>query len=305
MNEQKKITTNQEYFLIAIAGHGKGTKVLRLHKVATLFVCCFLALGIYGLFRETYDAIHKADAEQQELFAYRAQYAQQEEKLQVLMEENEKIQKKLAEVATLEDEVRRTLDKDGATVSRGNNERLVRNIEGGQGGPGNAALTKFDIVENQNKMLAENIASKYQNLNNMLEDLRAASTVPSLWPAESWDISSRFGYRADPFGYGGEFHKGIDIAGNYGEPVYATAAGTVETAGWYSGYGRYVKLEHGNGYASAYGHMSAIAVAPGDNVAKGDVIGYIGSSGYSTGPHLHFEVLVSGSQVDPLKVLNY
>ena len=72
-----------------------------------------------------------------------------------------------------------------------------------------------------------------------------------------------------------------------------------------NGYGRYVRINHGNGYETAYGHMSSIAVSSGDSVKKGDVIGYVGSSGYSTGPHLHFEVLLNGQTVNPLKILNY
>ena len=95
----------------------------------------------------------------------------------------------------------------------------------------------------------------------------------------------------------------VDIAVEFGEPVYASAMGTIEVAGWNGGYGRYVRIDHGNGYETAYGHMSGIAVAPGQSVRKGEIIGFVGSSGYSTGPHVHFEVFVDGQNVDPMYML--
>ena len=88
-----------------------------------------------------------------------------------------------------------------------------------------------------------------------------------------------------------------------GTPVYAAAMGTVEIAGWNGGYGQFVKIRHGNGYESAYGHMSGIAVTTGQQVRKGEIIGFVGSTGYSTGPHLHFEVFVDGENIDPLYML--
>ena len=91
---------------------------------------------------------------------------------------------------------------------------------------------------------------------------------------------------------------GVNIA-----PVYATAAGTIEQAGWNGGYGRYVRINHGNGYETAYGHMSGIAVAAGQKVIKGEIIGFVGSTGYSTGPHIHYEVLADGQNIDPFYVL--
>ena len=97
------------------------------------------------------------------------------------------------------------------------------------------------------------------------------------------------------------FHPGVDIAAAYGTPIHAAAAGIVEMAGWNGGYGQYVKLKHGDGYETAYGHMSAIAATAGQQVQKGDVIGFVGSTGASTGPHVHFEVLTDGEQTNPLQ----
>ena len=302
--QEKEFTPNRDY-VIAIACPGKGTRVFRIKKPIAIFVCVAMICGIGSLVKGAY-AVNRANQEQQELMTYRAQYARQEEKLQALLAENEKIQKNLAEVAALEAEVRRTLDQDGNGTSRGGVDRASHEADmKGQGGPGKIGLSNMDVLSKQNKLIEERIAYKYENLSNMLEQLEQKSVTPNYWPTDSGEISSRYGYRYDPFGYGSDFHPGIDIAGNYGDPVYASAAGDVEEAGWNGGYGRYIKISHGNGYETAFGHMSSIAVSSGDSVKKGDVIGYVGSSGYSTGPHLHFEVLASGQTVNPLKILNY
>ena len=120
-----------------------------------------------------------------------------------------------------------------------------------------------------------------------------------LWPTTSSSITSWFGYRNDTGGVGSTYHQGLDIGAGYGEPIYAAADGQVEVASWYGGYGNAVKLANGDGIETLYGHMSAVAVNAGDVVTKGQVIGYVGSTGNSTGPHLHFSVLVNGEQVDP------
>ena len=123
-------------------------------------------------------------------------------------------------------------------------------------------------------------------------------------PLDGGYISSDFGSRSNPFdGYSSDYHPGIDIAANYGTPVYASATGYVQRAGWYGGYGKYIKISHDYGYATAYGHLSSIEISAGDYVSKGQIIGYVGSTGYSTGPHLHFEVLLYGEQVNPRRLI--
>jgi murein DD-endopeptidase MepM/ murein hydrolase activator NlpD len=95
-------------------------------------------------------------------------------------------------------------------------------------------------------------------------------------------------------------HKGIDLAAPVGTPVYATADGTVERADWFSSYGLYVAIEHGSDLETRYAHMSRLAVAAGERVHKGEIIGYVGTTGRSTGPHLHYEVRVAGEAVNPI-----
>ena len=118
------------------------------------------------------------------------------------------------------------------------------------------------------------------------------------------DISSGFGVRMDPFLHLAAMHTGIDFRGNAGDPVHATAAGTVTTAGWSGGYGKMVEIDHGNGLSTRYGHLSQIEVNVGDKVRLGQIVGRLGSTGRSTGPHVHYETRIDGEAVDPQKFLN-
>jgi murein DD-endopeptidase MepM/ murein hydrolase activator NlpD len=115
-------------------------------------------------------------------------------------------------------------------------------------------------------------------------------------------ITSYFGYRYHPILHFTRFHAGLDIGASWGSPIVAAADGEVVSAGWAGGYGREVQIAHGGGIVSLYGHMSQIAAQPGTYVRAGQVIGYVGSSGLSTGPHVHFEVRQNGQPVNPLSV---
>jgi len=118
------------------------------------------------------------------------------------------------------------------------------------------------------------------------------------------DLSSTFGVRVDPFLHVAAMHTGLDFRGDAGDPIHATAAGTVVGAGWSGGYGRIVEIDHGNGLSTRYGHLSQIDVKVGDEIRIGQVIGRMGSTGRSTGPHLHYETRIDGDPVDPQKFLH-
>lgn len=121
-----------------------------------------------------------------------------------------------------------------------------------------------------------------------------------LWPVASYVyVSSRFGLRVHPITGKTKSHTGIDIASNQGTAVYASDGGTVTLAGWNGGYGNCIMIDHGNGYVTLYGHLSSISVSVGQTVSQGATIGAVGSTGNSTGPHLHFEVLKNGTRIDP------
>jgi murein DD-endopeptidase MepM/ murein hydrolase activator NlpD len=129
--------------------------------------------------------------------------------------------------------------------------------------------------------------------------LRAIS-VPSRMPLEGAALTSGFGMRNHPVLGGRRQHQGIDLAAPSGTPVYATADGVVGRADWYSSYGLFISINHGASMETRYAHLSRLAVTAGDNVKKGDLIGYVGSTGRSTGPHLHYEVRVEGLAVNPI-----
>jgi len=133
-------------------------------------------------------------------------------------------------------------------------------------------------------------------------DWTQLADAPSLWPIEG-RVTSSFGEREDPLNGEGAFHPGIDIAAPYGTPVRATADGDVTGQSTGAGYGREVVLDHGHDLLTVYGHLSSIAVLPGQHVVRGQVIGYVGESGRATGPHLHYEVRIHNVPVNPHKYM--
>jgi murein DD-endopeptidase MepM/ murein hydrolase activator NlpD len=129
-----------------------------------------------------------------------------------------------------------------------------------------------------------------------------ASATPSIWPVPGW-LSSAYGNRRDPFSGDASFHPGLDISAGHGQPVVATADGTVTTAANSGNYGNLVVIDHGFGLGTRYGHLSRFAVMQGQRVSRGDVIGYVGSTGRSTSSHLHYEVWVNDRLTNPLRLL--
>jgi murein DD-endopeptidase MepM/ murein hydrolase activator NlpD len=130
------------------------------------------------------------------------------------------------------------------------------------------------------------------------------STLPTMWPLTDGRITSRFGLRIHPITRKVQMHQGLDIYAPYGTVIHAAASGTVVRAGMASGYGNFIEIDHGYGISSAYGHSSALLVKPGQKVQMGDAIAKVGSTGMSTGPHLHFEVRVLGEPVNPMDYLS-
>jgi murein DD-endopeptidase MepM/ murein hydrolase activator NlpD len=127
-------------------------------------------------------------------------------------------------------------------------------------------------------------------------------SVPSVWPVNG-KLTSSFGTRMDPFSGEGAYHTGVDLAVPSGTPVHVTANGIVATAGWVSGYGKLVMVDHGGGLQTYYAHLSRVEVVPGERVSCGEIIGTAGDTGHSTGPHLHYEVRMGGHAVNPFRYL--
>lgn len=147
------------------------------------------------------------------------------------------------------------------------------------------------------------IFQSWKKLDAVQVSTSGSISIPSIQPIAKFTFTSAYGVRSDPFQGSAAMHAGIDLASPTGTPIYATADGVVDRAEWFGGYGNMVQIEHGKGIATRYGHMSKIAARPGERVKRGDLIGYVGSTGRSTGSHLHYEVRIDGRAVNPVPFL--
>ena len=266
--------------------------------IASVVIALGIALGVLG-----HMAIQN-EAQKQELAEYKQTKQEQAQKIQELQQMAEKNQKQLAYLSKLEDQVRSQMEKSGAQLP----PKSDASVYAGKGGASLGSASEVSFMLEQEKNISLQAKAKAEDFQKLLGAIKNENyrrdVTPSQWPTDGGFISSPFGGRPNPFsGYGRDWHPGIDIAVDYGTPVYASAAGYVQQAGWYGGYGKYIRLGHDFGYETAYGHMSRLAVSAGSFVKKGEVIGYVGSTGYSTGPHLHFEVMKYGEQVNPSSLM--
>ncbi|EFY03962.1 peptidase, M23 family [Phascolarctobacterium succinatutens YIT 12067] len=298
---------NQHFTFWFIPADGQNiakTHVKKTHlKYAMTAVASFLVFVSCTIGVLAHFAVQN-EQQKQELAAYKQTKSEQEQTIRQLRLMAETNQKKLAALSKLEDQVRSQMEKSGAQLPPKSNASDYA----GQGGPVLGSANPANIVLEQEKNIGLEADAKKVDLENLLSAIEAENyrreVTPSQWPTSGGYISSSFGGRANPFGgYGRDWHPGIDIATDYGEPVYASAAGYVQQAGWYGGYGIYARINHDYGYQTAYGHMSRVVCRAGQYVKKGEIIGYVGSTGYSTGPHLHFEVIHYGEQVDPSSLM--
>ena len=150
---------------------------------------------------------------------------------------------------------------------------------------------------------AINLQAKIKELTKVQEDkLIYIASTPSIWPVKGW-VTSDFGYRRSPFTFAADFHPGVDIAASWGTPVVAPADGVVTFSGYKSGYGKTVIIDHGFGVVTQYGHASELFAQEGEKIKRGAKIALVGSTGHSTGPHLHYEIHVDSVPVDPMKYI--
>ena len=267
-------------------------------SLAALVVVVSVTIGVLAHF-----AIQN-ETQKQELAEYKATKAAQERTIQELQKLAENNQKQLAYLSKLEDKVRKEMAKNGTELP----PKTDASAFAGKGGPYLGDSTPMGYMLEQEKNIDNEAKAKKADLEKLLNAIENENyrrdVTPSQWPTAGGEITSYFGGRSNPFGgYDYTWHSGLDIANYYGAPVYAAASGYVQQAGWYGGYGRYIRISHDFGLQTAYAHMSSLEVSAGAYVKKGQVIGYVGSSGYSTGPHLHFEVLKHGQQVNPLNYI--
>lgn len=207
----------------------------------------------------------------------------------------------LQQVEGLEAEIQSLQERAGITDEEvsliEDAEDLDRNSQGGVSAPATAtALLKAARAQIPNLKTTLN-----GEVRPALEKiLKREEAVPNGVPLKgNFDTSSRFGLRRNPFGGGYEFHNGLDFKGPYGAPIFSTAPGVVEQAGFSRGYGYHVIVDHGYGYRTLYAHMSKIEVSAGDTIDRDRVLGYLGNTGRSTGPHLHYTIYRRGTAVNP------
>ncbi len=248
--------------------------------VTVLFGCA--AYGVYGL---TQQALH-------------LRIEQENDRLRTENErQRRQLQKLVNRVDAIEDASRRLSEQAGVAAEGQQPEQQQE--EGtsphGAGGP---------ALDAESAELLELRAARLEmDLQVYEAALKERARIPSIWPVEGESTDS-FGYRGNPFGGGGsEFHPGQDIAAPRGTPVFAPADGTVTEAGWKSGYGQTIVIDHGNGLTTRYGHLSKLEVVAGQELKRGEELGLVGSTGRSTGPHLHYEVRLGDLPVSPLHYL--
>ncbi len=225
---------------------------------------------------------------------------QQEQILQVSKRASA-LQQDLDQLRRAEDGLRAIVGAPPAAADESVQEGTVSPTGGEQHTPSTADLSEaLEMIEERLgtrrssiDLLAETMRREFPGAASYASD-SAPHTMPSIWPAAGF-VSSPYGLRFD----GTEFHQGIDIAADMGAPIVATADGVVTAAGWNGGYGNMVDVDHGGGIVTRYGHASALAVTVGQQVRRGEVIAYVGSTGRSTGPHVHYEVRVDGQPVNP------
>jgi len=299
-----------------------------------------ITLGIVGIIASVYfiNAYNKLLHESRELDVVRKVNRIQEKKIGELEKKAELVEAKIQEINELDRQVRQLVGlKNRETVSsraesgpRGGmpfssvtaeadgdlqdevSAFLMDSASGGDTMNGDAAddppgdLNRLDDLEKKLNALDEHLEEEKEDLLELREDVKERlaylRAYPNHWPARG-RITSTFGWRRSPFGKGREFHDGLDIANGYGTPIRAAGEGRVISTGWKSGYGRMVVVNHGYGYVTYYAHCSKILVKAGEWVKKGEIIARIGTTGRTTGPHVHFSVTYRGRLIDPLKVL--
>jgi murein DD-endopeptidase MepM/ murein hydrolase activator NlpD len=224
------------------------------------------------------------------------QIRQLEDQVGMLSRYSEEMKAQLQDLYALESKLKHFIDTYG----------LDGAAEDGSSG-GEAMLRALDGDVPDYEQLSGMIDSMTLSMEYALEQARqhkaAADAVPSGWPTSSRKLTSGFGYRSDPFTGRSVFHAGIDLAGRTGDPVYAAGDGTVEEQGFDRSRGNYIVLNHRNGLKSVYMHLKRADVEEGDDVARGETIGSLGSTGRSTGPHLHFEIMLDDETVNPTRYL--
>lgn len=299
MAKRRKTTKQQKQRTLVQRSEGVSTihKPRGAVKYLVGLSCLLIAVsaGIFIHYGQTAE-------EKAELKYLRQNYSLQLKQIEQLANETVSLQTDMERLNALDAEIRQIVNnEDTTTTSRSG---LVRPSIYYNNQAETQIQPTINDVSNAVNELQTAVKIREQSLVQMKQELLAKkarlAAIPSIWPTTG-DVTSRFGWR-----WGGrDWHPGIDISNDIGTPVVATADGEVVQSGWNSGgYGNWVQIDHGNGISTIYGHNSQVIVHTGQIVKKGQVICYLGNTGYSTGPHVHYEIRVNGTAVDPGGFLN-
>ncbi len=289
---------NRFFTLMVIPHHGKQPSTFRLHHVTVFLLAAVIGAGLVG------SALYFLGAKERTSLKGKLETLQK-----VKLEQDKQIQ----EMDQALDELKAFGRKVKTLTGIGQEESLIEE-GGGTGGPVLYWPTedfyfseqkRFPVNQLRNiEELKDGIYLEKQTYRGLIEDLEKKEELfactPSICPVNGGYISSGFGWRRRPRP---GFHKGLDLVARRGTSVRSTAAGRVVFVGWDGGYGNKVKVDHGHGFKTVYAHLDRIKVRWGEFVKKGQVVGTLGNTGFSTGPHLHYEVHHQGKRVDPIKYI--
>lgn len=272
-------------------------KVRRLHVkrgwVVSALSCLAVLLGLFSYFTYGY---FNLTLDQSELQRLRVENSQQRQDLQRLVLDLENVQFELNALAETDARVRQLASLDSEP------QGLPVAI-GGLPEEGSESVDEIQRRINKLQVEIELRRQSQEDVRNLLNDQVSISrATPKGWPTKGW-ITSYFGMRKSPFTGRRVMHEGLDIAANTGTPVYATADGIVARVDYSRGYGKTVVIDHGYGYRTIFGHNSKILVKSGQRIKRGDRVSFVGNTGQSTGPHLHYELRLNGVPIDPRKTL--
>lgn len=307
MEIKSKKNDKREYTLMLVPHNGQEIRRICIpiiavkYTVSILCLCILLMVGIFINYRHT---VNTADTQIDELENFRQKNNAQAKQIEELAKTTTSLQVDMERLDALDAEIRRILNNEDTTsTSRAGLVRLAGNNKG-QGGP--QVQSEINNINKLDNDLQRAVKVREQSLLALKQELLAKraklEATPSIWPTNG-EVTSRFGWRDSPWGSGSDWHPGIDIANSIGTPIVATADGEVVESGWVGGYGNMVQINHVNGIMTIYGHNSQNLVQVGQVVRKGETIAYLGSTGNSTGPHVHYEVRVNGTVVNPASFL--
>ncbi len=317
---------SKKHFTIIVVPHSERTVLtVRLH-LASVQLLGFLVVALVISLLVFTNAYQQMKAQLVELHELRTINREQKHQIEFLTAQTETLQDNMRRLQELDQQLREMLRLDSqparspsgslpllpeelagtaATVAAATPRRVVS--LSGQGADQTGTVSREALREaHLAKLGLEQVRAEMELRLQSLETLRAEvarqlaylAAKPAGWPVRGV-ITSFYGYRASPYSGTRQFHEGLDIAARYGTPIVATGDGRVVFAGWRSAYGLTVIIDHGFGYSTFYGHNSKNAVTVGTLVRRGQIIGYVGSTGQSTGPHVHYEVWINGKPVNP------